>query len=223
MSLVKQVSTGSKQGNCYIYNSLMLDIGCSYSKIKEYLNDIKVIFISHAHGDHANIDTMKKIKENHPKILFTGCDNMKDIFEDLELNHKIMKCNIRYDFGIFELSLVKLYHNIDNYGVRVFDDLKGIYITDTAHVEGITAKDYDWYIVESNHDDLKIQEAIKYAKENGLFDRYTGARNSHLSMQQCDKFLRENAKEGSEILKCHLGSGYDPFDYDLHYYYEKEN
>lgn len=43
------IGTGSK-GNCIILDKqIMLDCGVSYNSIKQYLKDIKVIFISHVH------------------------------------------------------------------------------------------------------------------------------------------------------------------------------
>lgn len=43
------ISTGSK-GNCIVVNNnILLDIGVSYKKIKPYLKNIKLVFISHRH------------------------------------------------------------------------------------------------------------------------------------------------------------------------------
>ena len=41
------LSTGSCGNSIIVNNCLMLDCGLSYSKIKDYLKDIKIIFISH--------------------------------------------------------------------------------------------------------------------------------------------------------------------------------
>jgi hypothetical protein len=44
------ISTGSK-GNCIVVNgNMMLDVGIPYKNIKNYLKDIKIIFISHRHS-----------------------------------------------------------------------------------------------------------------------------------------------------------------------------
>lgn len=44
------ISSGSK-GNAIIVNDyLLLDCGVNYKKIKEHLNRIKIIFISHSHS-----------------------------------------------------------------------------------------------------------------------------------------------------------------------------
>ena len=42
------IISSSSNGNCIIVkNSLMLDCGVSYKKIKPYLDKVKIIFISH--------------------------------------------------------------------------------------------------------------------------------------------------------------------------------
>lgn len=44
------LSTGSK-GNCIIVNNnILLDCGIPYKNVKQYLKDIKIIFISHRHS-----------------------------------------------------------------------------------------------------------------------------------------------------------------------------
>lgn len=43
------IETGSS-GNAILVNSILLDCGIAFTKIKKYLKDIKVIFISHSHS-----------------------------------------------------------------------------------------------------------------------------------------------------------------------------
>lgn len=45
------IISSSSKGNCYIYDKdLMVDVGVAYSKIEEYLKDIKLILLSHQHS-----------------------------------------------------------------------------------------------------------------------------------------------------------------------------
>lgn len=45
-----EIVSSSSKGNCIIVeNFLMLDIGVSYTKIRDKLKYIKLIFISHSH------------------------------------------------------------------------------------------------------------------------------------------------------------------------------
>lgn len=220
MALLKQISTGSKNGNCYIYDSLMFDVGVSYNQIKDELDKIKIIFVSHLHTDHIKKDTVIKIKENYPKIMFVGGNNTKDLYEELEVRHTIMELGKVYDFKVMKLATVALYHDIENYGLRVFhNEIKGIYITDTNTVEGIHFKDYDFVIIEANYDEDKH---LELAETSSFGNRYLNAMNSHLSFKQAYTAIDENAKDGTEILLIHLSSEYDPFMYELHYIYKEK-
>lgn len=53
----------------------------------------------------------------------------------------------RYDYKVFALSPIKLYHDVPNCGYRLYFGRKRVlYATDTRTMEGISAKGYDYYI-----------------------------------------------------------------------------
>ena len=233
--LLQQISTGSSKGNCYKYKNLMLDCGVPYSRLVNkskginHLEDVKIIFISHLHSDHMywtskngvrNYSTAKRIAKEYPKIMWVaGTNDLKEVFEELELKHMILEQNKVYDFKIIKLQLVKLYHDIENYGVRFTDEKKGIYITDTYTIDDITFKDYDYMIIEYNHDN---EIHSKLASESEWPQRYTNAFNSHLNFEQTEKAINEFAKNGTEILLVHLSSDeeYQKLGLELHYKYK---
>ena len=54
--------------------------------------------------------------------------------------------NRKLKYRYFSFQPIRLYHDVKNYGLRIFyEKEKIIYITDTKTVEGIVAKDYDLY------------------------------------------------------------------------------
>lgn len=46
------LGSSSKGNSIILENKLLLDCGVSYAKLKHYLKNIKLIFISHVHKDH---------------------------------------------------------------------------------------------------------------------------------------------------------------------------
>lgn len=51
MNDIEEIITSSSAGNCYIYNKeVMVDVGVSYIKIKDYLKNIKLILLTHQHS-----------------------------------------------------------------------------------------------------------------------------------------------------------------------------
>lgn len=223
MALLTKISTGSSKGNCYKYNSLLLDFGCSFSKIKPYIEEVKMIYITHEHGDHFNVSAVRQLYKHGYNPLFIAGVHMEQFFIDNNVQrYKIVELNKRYNFGGYLLQPLKLYHDVENYGLDIeHENKKGIYLTDTRHLQGISAKDYDFIIVEYNHCKLQIERSILNAQQQNKYTHLIGSQNSHLNFQETDEFIKENAKLGTEILKVHLSSEYNELDYDLHYKIEK--
>lgn len=102
------------------------------------------------------------------------------------------------------MSPVKLYHDVENAGYRLYiGDKKAIYATDTAHLTGITAKDYNLYLIEANYSEDEIQERIKTKQENGEFCYEISAMKRHLSHEKASEFLLENMGKNSEYVFLH--------------------
>lgn len=201
--MYKIISSGST-GNAIIYfNSILVDCGVSYAKIKPYLNDIKLILISHSHKDHFNIKTIKKIAFEKPSIRFGIGGYLLNDFKDIK-RVDVLEYGKMYNYELFKISPVKLYHDVDNYGYRLFmDDLKIFHATDTRTLSGITAKNYDLYALEANYDEENVYKVIKEKRDNGEFAHQIGSINSHLSIQQAQKFILENAGEKYEFITLH--------------------
>ena len=119
-------------------------------------------------------------------------------------NIDVLKIGTRYDYKLFKVVPIKLYHDVPQCGYRVlFDDYKVIYMTDTKTVEGITAKDYDLYLIEGNYDEDEIEERIKEKQQDWKYVYEFRAKESHLSKQQASEFLLNNMSESSEYVFMH--------------------
>ncbi len=197
------IQTGSK-GNAVIYrNSILVDCGVSYSKLKPFENDLQIILLTHVHNDHFNLKTIKKLQGNRPALRIGCCDWLLPLLAGLK-NIDVYEIGKIYDYGVFQVSPIKLYHDVPNCGYRIFkDDYKIIHCTDTQHLKGISAKNYDLYAIEHNYDEDKAQEAIEIAAQTGEFCHAQGSINSHLSYQQAWHFINDSRKSTSEVLELH--------------------
>lgn len=203
------IISSSSKGNAILYDSVLVDIGVPFSKIKPFLNDIQIVLLSHEHHDHININTLKKLQFEHPSIR-VGCGEF--MLKHLKgiRNIDVLKYGYWYDYGIFKVSPIKLYHDVPNFGYRIiFEDYKIIHCTDTSHLNGITAKNYDLYAIEHNYDEETIGEIIEEKTLRGEFAYEKGAINSHLSEQQAKDFIFKNKGENYEILRLHESTRYD--------------
>jgi len=200
------LSTGSK-GNCVIYHdTIAIDMGVSYSMIKNYQNDLQLVLLTHIHGDHFNLATIKKLAFERPTLRFACGEFLAEYLQGIK-NLDILKAGVIYDYYCFKVSPVTLYHDVPNFGYRLYKgEHKTIHITDTAHLEKIEAKNYDLYAIESNYNEDTVFESIKNKNLKGEFAYQVGSVKTHLSEQQARDFIFKNKKEDSKVLRLHESS-----------------
>ena len=199
-----QIISSGSDGNAVIYcGSVLIDCGVRFNLIKPYIKDIQLILLTHEHYDHLNVSTLKKICRERPSLR-VGCgDFMTQHLSEIK-NVDIYDPNKMYDYKLFQISPIVLYHDVKNFGYRIFKDGKKIlHATDTCHLQGIEAKNYDLYAIESNYDEETIEEDIKQAEMLGEFPYRKFAINSHLSEQQARNFFFENKGENSKLIRLH--------------------
>lgn len=110
-----------------------------------------------------------------------------------------------YDYKALKISPIKLYHgDCPQCGYRLFiGDIKVFFATDTEHLQGISAKDYSYYFIESNYGEEEIQERIRTKQENGEYCYELNAMQRHLSHEQASEFLLENMGQHSNYVFLH--------------------
>ena len=204
MGVAKVISSGS-EGNAVIYDkSIMVDCGVTLKALQEVKRSLKIVLLTHKHGDHLKLRTLQRLQAERP-TLRVACGNF--LLEELPCikNIDVLQVGKIYDYGAFKVSPVKLYHDVPNFGWRIFlpNGQKIFHATDTAHLEGITAKGYDLYAIEHNYCEEYIQQAIEEARANGEYTHAYGNINTHMSVQQAKVFIEANRKESSEVLELH--------------------
>lgn len=204
MGIAKVISSGS-EGNAVIYNNaIMVDCGVTLKALQEVKRSLKIVLLTHKHGDHLKIRTLQRLQAERP-TLRVACGDF--LLEELPCikNIDVLQVGKIYDYGAFKVSPIKLYHDVPNFGWRIFlpNGQKIFHATDTVHLEGISAKGYDLYAIEHNYCEEYIQEAIEEARANGEYTHAYGNINTHLSIQQARAFIEANRKESSEVLELH--------------------
>lgn len=204
MGIAKVISSGS-EGNAVIYNNaIMVDCGVSFKALQEVKRSLKIVLLTHKHSDHLKIRTLQRLQAERP-TLRVACGDF--LLEELPCikNIDVLQVGKIYDYGAFKVSPIKLYHDVPNFGWRIFlpNGQNIFHATDTVHLEGITAKGYDLYAIEHNYCEEYIQQAIEEARANGEYTHAYGNINTHLSIQQARAFIEANRKESSEVLELH--------------------
>jgi conserved hypothetical protein len=200
-----QVISSGSNGNAVIYNNaIMVDCGVSFKALEAVKRSLKIVLLTHKHSDHLKIRTLQRLQAERP-TLRVACGDF--LLEELPCikNIDVLQVGKIYDYGAFKVSPIKLYHDVPNFGWRIFlpNGQKIFHATDTVHLEGITAKGYDLYAIEHNYCEEYIQEAIEEARANGEYTHAYGSIKTHLSIQQARAFIEANRKESSEVLELH--------------------
>lgn len=197
----KIIASGSK-GNSVIINDILIDCGLPYNKLKDYLKDIKYLFITHKHSDHLNKSTLKSIKSKwgHIKI-YSNYDVAMEI--GIKTLNKILSTEISYEIGNMIVSPFKCIHDVETFGyVFQIGEVNIIYATDTNSLENAPKIKYDYLFIESNHDEVKINQAMNNTRKYG-YDVFQSAKR-HLSTQQAKGFYYTNRRnKNSEFIELH--------------------
>lgn len=203
----KIISSCSTGNATIIRDIILIDCGVTFKRLEKYYKQLKIVLLTHIHSDHFKKETIRKLAQERPTLRFACCEwLLQPLLECgvLRKNIDVLQIGTRYDYKLFKIVPIKLYHDVQQCGYRVlFDNYKVIYMTDTRTVEGIVAKNYDLYLVEGNYEEEELEQRIKQKQEEGLYYYESRVRNTHLSKGQATDFLLNNMGENSEYVFMH--------------------
>lgn len=202
------ISTGSKGNAVVINKEILIDCGVPFKALAKAATEIKLVLLTHEHGDHFNRRTIKRLSHERPTLRFACCEWLTEMLTAEGVPQKnidVLKTGKKYSYGRFYVSPVKLYHNVPNCGWRIYwNDEKMFYATDTNTLAGITAKGYDLYMIECNYEDKEIQDRIRAKQICGQYAYETEVIHNHLSKAKCDEFIVSNAADNSTYVYLHM-------------------
>ncbi len=192
-----------------INTSVLVDCGVTFKALEKYYRGLKLVLLTHIHSDHFQPTTIRILSRERPMLRFAcGKWLVKPLIDcgvPIE-NIDVLEYGKMYNYGICNIISVPLSHNVENCGYKIhFPIGKVIYATDTNNLNGITAIDYDLYLIEANYIDDEIQEKIKKKKEEGAYAYELNVIRNHLSKAKCDDFIYRNiGKKGEYVyMHCH--------------------
>lgn len=204
------IASGSLGNATIVENIILIDCGVSLKKLQPYYKNLKLVLLTHIHGDHFNKKTIKKLVELRPTLRFGCCEWLVQNLIDCGVNKKNIDLYTPFEgmhYGIgFSIETFNLKHDVPNCGWKVmFDDrYKYFYATDTCSLENINAKGYDMYFIEGNYEDQAELERRKQKHiENGEFYYEDRVEKTHLSQVQAMDWLMKNMGENSQYIFMH--------------------
>ena len=207
------LATGSK-GNCVIVNDeIAIDMGISYKKLEPYVKKLKLVLLTHVHGDHFKPSTVRALHRERPALRFGCCEWMVWPLLAAGVDKRVIDVfdvEKRYCYGFLDLWAVPIPHDVPNCAWRISitdinngtEDL-AFYATDCATLDGIEAKGYDLYFIEANHTEAEIQIRAAEKLARGEYSYEGRAAANHLSYEQAMDFLARNAGPNSKYVLLH--------------------
>ena len=203
-----KIISSCSTGNAVIIKDIVLiDCGVTFKRIEKYYKKLKIVLLTHIHADHFKKATIRKLAQERPILRFACCKWLLDPLLECGVDKRnidVLEIGTKYDYKLLKIVPIKLYHDVPQCGYRVlFDDYKVIYATDTRTLEGITAKNYDLYLIEGNYEDEELEERIRKKQQVQEYCYEYRARYTHLSKGQTSDFLLNNMGDNSEYVFMH--------------------
>lgn len=215
------LATGSSGNAVVINGEILIDIGVPMKTLREsgYIKSLKLVLLTHIHGDHFNSATVRALHKERPALRFGCCEWMANPLLDAGVDKRVI--DVFYPekqsiyFGLANVIPVPLAHDVPNCGYRVLlpvvagdfhpsGKLESIfYATDCATLDGIEAKNYDLYLIEANHTRAEIESRIAEKQSRGEFTYEARAARNHLSQEQAVDWLARNAGPNSRYVMLH--------------------
>lgn len=216
----KIISSGSKGNAVLLFNSILIDCGVGWKHLAPVAKDIKLVLLTHSHGDHFNKACVKRLADEHPLIQWVCCSWMTRLLLDADVNpQKITVLGPRIlcergskavykDFCTVWPEYVQ--HDVPNCCWHIEKQLdeadryyRALYCTDAASINYVKARNYDLYLVEANHTEEDIKARTQEKTTQGEYAYEIRAAHNHLSYEQANEWLVNNAADYSEIVYLH--------------------
>ena len=204
------ISTGSKGNAVVINGNILIDCGVPFKRLETVKQDLRLVLLTHVHSDHFNRRTVGLLAKERPTLRWGCCEWMVAPLLDAGVDVRVIDvyepgCTYIYLDEIGRIRPERLPHNVPNCGYRLSlpGDEMLFYATDTASLDGIQAHDYDLYMIEANHTKEGIQAAIQAKHDAGEYSYEWAAAHNHLSREQAEAWLAENAGMNSRYVFLH--------------------
>ena len=192
------ISTGSQGNAVVIEHKILIDCGVSFKAL---------VLLTHIHSDHFHPSTLRLLASNRPTLRFACCAWLCKPLVDAGVpvsQIDVLDPGHLYGYGICNVIPHMVKHNVPNCGWKVWlDGRKLFYCTDMNNLNGISAPNYDLYMVEANYDDKDIQAKIAEKKLTGEYIYEKRVLRDHMSVAKINDWLYANMGPNSAYIYMH--------------------
>lgn len=185
------IATGSRGNAVLLDCGILIDCGVPYKKIQHVASKIKLILLTHQHGDHLNQSTLKRLLSEYPKLKIACSPFLLEKLQQLPLKKiRVLPVGALVSWGIFQTQSFPLYHDVENVGWKIWAEGKSlVYATDTVSMGSTVAKNFDFYLIEGNYKEAEIKEKMIEKMKNGEYVYEHRVLQTHLSQEKAMAWL----------------------------------
>ena len=209
------IATGSTGNAVVINGSILIDAGVPFKALEAVKKDLKLVLLTHVHGDHFRPRTVRALHKERPTLRWGCCEWMVGPLLEAGVDKRVIDV---YDpdlpaFLMYGPALSvrpqRLVHDVPNCGYHMIFSPEHdrrerlFYSTDTATLDGVEAKDYDLYMIEANHTMEEIQRRAWEKLNAGEFAYEVRAAANHLSQEQALDWLYQQMGPNSQYVFLH--------------------
>lgn len=202
------IATGSTGNAVVINGSILIDVGVPFKALEAVKKDLKLVLLTHAHGDHFHPRTVRALHKERPTLRWGCCEWMVGSLLDAGVDKRVIdvftvgSCSIYK--GLCTVVPEELTHDVQNCGYHIWRGSESLfYATDTATLDGVEAKDYDLYLIEANHTREELEARARAKMEKGEFAYEVRAASNHLSQEQALDWLYQQMGQNSQYVFLH--------------------
>ena len=70
----KIISSCSTGNAVIIKDIILIDCGVTFKRLEKYYKKLKIVLLTHIHGDHFKKATIKKLAQERPSLRFACCE-----------------------------------------------------------------------------------------------------------------------------------------------------
>lgn len=206
------IATGSKGNAVVINDSILIDCGVPFKALEPVKKDLKLVLLTHVHGDHFKPRAVRALHKERPTLRFCCCEWMVGPLLDAGVDKRVIDVFGSGDtlcyWRLCAVTPQILVHDVQNCGwhITTFQDKKDerlFYATDTATLDSINAPGYDLYLIEANHKRDELEARAKAKRDAGEYAYEYRAAANHLSEEQALDWLYQQMGPHSRYVFLH--------------------
>ena len=207
-----EVIASGSTGNAVVINrEILIDVGVPFKALEGVKKDLKLVLLTHAHGDHFKPRTVRALHRERPALRWGCCEWMVAPLLEAGVDKRVIdvftvgSCFIYK--GLCTVVPEELTHDVQNCGYHIWRGSESLfYATDTATLDGVEAQGYDWYLIEANHTREELEARAREKMEAGEYAYEYRAAANHLSQEQALDWLYQQMGPKSRYVFLHQHS-----------------